>query len=106
VPFHRLDDAVPRELVPGFRVRFAHGSTMTAAHWEIDAGSVLPEHVHPHEQISQVVQGRFEIVVGGERRVLEPGLVAVIPGGVPHAGRALTDCRIIDVFHPVREDYR
>lgn len=25
---------------------------------------------------------------------------------VPHSGRALTDCRVIDVFYPVREDYR
>ena len=31
---------------------------------------------------------------------------AVIPGGTPHSGRALTACRALDVFSPVREDYR
>jgi len=30
----------------------------------------------------------------------------VIPGGVPHAGKSITESRVIDVFHPVREDYR
>ncbi|NOY99054.1 MAG: cupin domain-containing protein, partial [Chloroflexi bacterium] len=37
---------------------------------------------------------------------LEPGAVAVIPPDVPHAGRAVTDCRIIDVFYPTREEYK
>ena len=28
------------------------------------------------------------------------------PGDIPHSGHARTACRIIDVFHPIREDYR
>jgi len=42
----------------------------------------------------------------GESRVLDPGVVAVIPPSVGHSGKALTACRLIGVFHPVREDYR
>ena len=38
--------------------------------------------------------------------VLTPGTVALIPSGVRHSGRAVTDCQLLDVFHPVREDYR
>ena len=34
------------------------------------------------------------------------GEVAVIPSGAVHSGRALTQCRFLDVFHPVREDYK
>ncbi|NOQ40057.1 MAG: cupin domain-containing protein, partial [Anaerolineales bacterium] len=48
----------------------------------------------------------FELTVDGEPLVLEPGMVAVIPGGVPHSGVALTPCRLLDAFHPVREDYQ
>lgn len=104
--FHRLEDIEERELVPGFHVRFVHSATMTLAHWRIEAGSALPEHVHTHEQISQVIEGRFELKIDGKPHVLEPGTTAVIPSNASHGGRALTDCRIIDVFHPVREDYR
>ncbi len=100
-----LSDIPERELVPGYRVRFVHSQSMTLAFWSVDAGAALPAHSHPHEQVAQVLEGRFELEVDGELLCLGPGQVVVIPGGVPHAGRALTDCRLLDVFHPVREDY-
>jgi quercetin dioxygenase-like cupin family protein len=53
-----------------------------------------------------VSEGEFELTVDGETEVLRPGVVAVIPSDAEHSGRALTDCRVIDIFHPVREDYR
>ena len=92
--------------MPGFRGRFIHSEHTTHAYWDIDAEAVLPEHSHPHEQIVNVLEGTFELILDGEPHVLDAGDVLVIPGGVPHAGRAHTACRILDVFSPVREDYR
>ncbi len=48
----------------------------------------------------------FELSVAGERSLLKPGMVAVVPSNVKHQGRALTACRLIDAFYPVREEYR
>jgi len=79
---------------------------MTCSYWTIEAGATLPEHAHPHEQVTTVIRGTFEMAVDGETRVIEPGEVVVIPSGARHRGLALTDCYIVDVFHPVREDYR
>jgi len=104
--FVSLADLAEREPFPGYAGRFLHGTGMSVAHWTVRAGSGFPEHRHPHEQIAMVVEGRFEMTVAGETRVLEPGTVAVIPSNVPHSGRALTACRLVDVFQPVREDYR
>lgn len=104
--FVELDRVRVREPVPGYRVRFVHSASMTVAYWEIEAGAAMPEHSHSHEQIVNLTEGDFELMVGDEVRVLSPGLIAVIPPDVPHSGRALSACRIIDVFHPVREDYR
>ena len=106
MPFLELDDVREREPVPGYRVRFVHGGTMTVAYWEIEPGASTPEHNHMHEQIVNFIEGEFELVVGDEVRTAGPGTVAVIPPDVPHSGKAITRCRIIDVFHPVREDYR
>ena len=95
-----------KELVPGFRVRFVHTENMTFAYWNVAAGASLPSHSHPHEQVYNLLEGEFELTVGGETRVTTPGAVATIPPHVLHSGKAITDCRIIDVFYPVREDYR
>lgn len=106
MPFLELARIAEREMMPGFRARFVHGERTTCAHWTISAGAELPEHAHPHEQVSNVITGRFEMTIDGETQNLEPGSVAVIPPGARHRGRALTDCVILDVFSPVREDYR
>jgi quercetin dioxygenase-like cupin family protein len=95
-----------RELVPGHHGRFIHSEHTTHVYWEIDAGARLPEHSHPHEQIVNVLEGTYELVVDGESHVLGRGDVLVIPGGAAHRGGAKTDCRILDVFSPVREEYR
>jgi quercetin dioxygenase-like cupin family protein len=104
--FHTLDEIEQRELLPGLHVRFLHSENMTAAYWFIEAGSEMPVHTHPHEQITNVLEGELELTLGEESRVLGPGTAAVIAPEIPHGGRAVSDCRVIDVFHPVREDYR
>lgn len=96
----------PRELVPGHHGRFVHSEHTTHVYWQIEAGAVLPEHSHPHEQIANVLEGTYELIVEGESFVLNAGDVLVIPGGATHGGSAKTDCRILDVFSPVREEYR
>ena len=95
-----------RELAPGFHAHLLHTDRLTIARVDIDAGATLPEHAHPHEQVTTLLAGEFELVVGGISHHLRPGSAVVIPGGVRHSARALQPCQVIDVFQPVREDYR
>jgi quercetin dioxygenase-like cupin family protein len=83
-----------------------HGEKSTLAFWEIKKGSVLEEHRHPHEQITHILQGELKMRIRGQEMVLGPGSVYVIHSNIPHSAVALTDCKIIDSFAPVREDYR
>jgi quercetin dioxygenase-like cupin family protein len=103
IDLERLEE---REMAPGYWGVFLHTGNMTMAYWRVEEGAVMPEHAHPHEQIANVMEGRFELTVAGETRILERGSATVIPPNVPHSGKALTPCRLIDAFHPVREDYR
>jgi len=105
VNFLELKDIPTREIVPGYTARFVHTDNMTFAHWDIKADHPLPRHTHPHEQVAQVLEGRFEMTIEGRTQIMEPGMVAVIPPEAPHSGRSLTDCRILDVFYPVRQEY-
>lgn len=104
--FIHLDDLPSREMVPGFSARFVHTASMTLSYWTVGKGAALPEHAHPHEQATNVIQGVFELAIEGESRVLEPGMVALIAPNAKHSGKAITDCKLLDVFWPVREDYK
>lgn len=95
-----------REVFPGFHGRFVHSASMTFAYWDIDAGGKVPEHSHIHEQVVNMMEGRLELIVGGKKHTLTAGQVLVIPSHVVHSGQALTACKVLDVFSPVREDYR
>jgi quercetin dioxygenase-like cupin family protein len=104
--FTHIDEIEPQEIIPGFHGRLVHTDNVTFAHWDIEAGSVLPEHHHVHEQVTRLMAGTFELTIGGETHRLQPGDMAVIPSNEPHSGRAVTDCVIIEVFQPARDEYR
>lgn len=94
------------EMLPGCHARFVHGESMTVAFWHIGQGGEIPSHTHPHEQIVNLLEGVFEMRVGGDTFIMAAGDSVLVPGGVEHSALAITDIRCIDVFHPVREDYR
>jgi quercetin dioxygenase-like cupin family protein len=103
---HSLRSIGVREIFPGLRARIVHSARTSQSWVEIDEGATFPEHHHPHEQVVNVLEGVLELTVNGEVFRLEPGDIFVIAPDVPHSGRALTACQVLDVFAPVREDYR
>ena len=103
---HDINTIQEKEIVPGFHAKFVHSDNMTLGFWNIDADAIMPEHAHPHEQIVNIIEGRFELTVAGETRELGPGSSVILSPEMKHSGRALTRCRIIDAFYPVREDYQ
>lgn len=99
--------AIPiREIFPGIRARVVHSARTSQSWVELDEGASFPRHQHPHEQTVNVLDGTLELTVDGEAHVLTAGASFVIPPDVPHEGRALTRCRVLDVFSPPRDDYR
>ncbi|MCW3462209.1 cupin domain-containing protein [Chitinophaga nivalis] len=101
-----VHDIPAKHTIPGFQGRFVHGEKSTLAFWEIAAGAVSPLHQHPHEQITYVTEGSFEMELDGEKHLLQQHDVLVIPPHALHGGRAVTACKLIDSFSPARDDYR
>ena len=95
-----------REVMPGFHGKFVNGENMTWAFWEIKKGASIPDHFHVHEQIMHVLSGDFEFTIDGATSVFSQGDTIVIPSNMPHRGTAITNCKIMDVFSPKREEYK
>ena len=105
--FVRADPGAARPLFPGVSIRATAGEAMMLSLVTFEPGTEVPEHAHPHEQMGIMISGRLEFTVAGETQVLETGDIWRIPGNVPHQARAIDGPAVaLDVFHPVREDYR
>ncbi len=105
--FYNPSERNPKELVPGINARTFWGENMLIAVVDLDPDTHMPRHSHPHEQLGTVIQGQMELSIGNEKRLLQPGDVYVIPGGVEHEAQTFAEAvRVIDVFSPVREEYK
>ena len=101
-----ISDVKIKEISAGIAGRYVHGDSTTFGYLDLKKGSMVNLHNHIHEQITFVLEGELEMEIGGETMVLRPGNYFIIHSNVKHSAKALTDCKAIDVFSPVREDYR
>ncbi len=102
----KIPDLIRRDMLPGVKAGFVHTQNMTVAYWHFEPGAQIPLHAHPHEQVTNIIEGRFALTVDGKETIMTAGSSAAINPGLSHSGHALTKTYIIDVFYPAREDYR
>ena len=96
------------ELAPGVRMSPLFGEGAMLNLLEFEPGAQVPEHEHPHEQLGMILDGELVLLIDGVEHRLRSGHAYQIPGGTAHAAWTEdgTRCRVLDVFQPVREDYR
>ena len=100
-----LSEIQEKEIFPGLKGKFVHGENISWAFWEVKKGAKVDLHKHHHEQIMHVVEGRFEFTLNGIKKNYDPGSIVHIPSNNYHSGKAITKCKIMDVFSPPREEY-
>jgi quercetin dioxygenase-like cupin family protein len=105
--FFRTNDLPATEMLPGVTRRAAYLDDVMITFIDFEPNAVIPEHHHPHQQITWVVSGAMEFTLDGERQVLHAGDGALVPPNVPHSAIILDGpCKALDAWHPIREDYR
>ena len=82
-----------------------HGEKSLMAKFSLKAGSELPIHSHPYEQIGYLIRGRLRLSIGDEAEEAGPGDSWCIPSGVLHRAEILKDSVALEIFSPPREDY-
>ncbi|ADV47984.1 Cupin 2 conserved barrel domain protein [Cellulophaga algicola DSM 14237] len=102
----KLAEIRTKEIIPGYHGKLVHTKNMSLAFWDVEKGAIVPEHSHVNEQVMQVIEGKFEFTLNGKTKVYTPGELVVIGSYIPHSGKALTPCKLMDVFSPTREEYK
>jgi quercetin dioxygenase-like cupin family protein len=106
MPFFKADDLPVTEMMEGVWRRAVYLDNVMLTFFDFEPGRVIPEHAHPHEQISFVLEGEMVFTLDGETRTLQAGEGATVPPNVPHGATFPGPARVVDAWHPVREDYK
>jgi len=100
IPPTVLDPLVSRKVLPA-----AADLMLVEVHFK--KGGVGAPHAHEgHSQMSYVLSGRFEAIIGTETKILEKGDGFVADKTVLHGLTALEDSVVLDVFTPIRKDFQ
>jgi quercetin dioxygenase-like cupin family protein len=94
-------------IFPGVRIQTCAAEHMMMSVVDLEPNSVVAEHSHPHEQVGMLLSGAAIFFIGDEQKTLHAGDLYRIPGNVKHRVIALEEpVRALDIFYPVREEYR
>jgi quercetin dioxygenase-like cupin family protein len=106
MPFINYNTSPHLKVWDGIHGPIHHSEHLTFGHFILEAGAVVPEHQHLQEQWTHVIEGQLEFTMEGTTQIMTAGLVAFIPSNTPHSARAISRCKVIDAFLPVREDFK
>lgn len=99
-------DPEKRTVLEGIEMStLAWGQKTIMVRFELQKGSILPEHHHIYEQTGYLVSGRLKLTIGDQTREAVGGDSWCIPPDTPHGAEAIEPCVAIEVFSPLREDY-
>ncbi len=105
--FFTINDLDQTPITPGIGRRSVYLENLMLTFVDFEPGIPLPRHSHPHEQITLILEGRLEFTLDQETRILNAGEGVTIPSNTPHSARSLDGpARVLDAWHPVREDYK
>jgi quercetin dioxygenase-like cupin family protein len=58
-------------------------------------GEALSEHTAPFDAIIQVVEGKGEIIIGGQSHILDSGETIIMPANISHAVKAVENFKMV-----------
>ena len=97
IPVETLNAQLGRQLIVG--------QDLMLARVLLKKGCIVPEHSHPNEQLTYILEGALKFWIDGKEIVVRAGEVLTIPPNMPHKAEAVEDTVDLDVFYPPRADW-
>ena len=87
------------------RKTLAYGEGLLVTKVSIEKGVVAALHSHTHEQVTYILEGEFEFIVGDEKFHCFVGDSVYISSKIEHGVICLQKGSLLDVFSPCREEF-
>ena len=97
VPLEDLNPLLQRQMVWGQQIMLARVL--------LKKGCIVPQHSHPNEQLTYLVEGALKFWIDGQEIIVRAGETLCIPSNMPHKAEAMEDTVDLDVFTPPRADW-
>jgi len=105
--FFRVSDLPAKQVLDGVAMRSVDLDNLMMTFVEYAAGARVPTHFHPYEQITYVLEGQLEVVIGDVHEVLGPGEGVCISPNVEHSSRPINGpAKALDAWTPVPERFK
>jgi quercetin dioxygenase-like cupin family protein len=105
--FPAAEECSRHAIFPGVHIQTCAAEQMMISVVDLEPHAVVAEHAHPHEQVGMLLSGRATFFIGDEQKTLQAGDLYRIPGNVRHRVVTLDQpTRAIDIFYPIRDEYR
>ena len=84
------------EIEKGVRVQSLSLGSHRVRRMVFDPGALIPNHLHPEDVVTLLLEGKMEMTVGGETRSIRAGELFLVPANTDHKGLVL-DERVVAV---------
>lgn len=104
--FIKSTDTPIEEMAPGVtRQIMGYNSDLMLVLVNFKKGGIGANHSHPHQQVTYVESGVFEVNIEGKKEILRGGDAFVVPSNADHGVICMEDGVLVDSFSPLREDF-
>ena len=91
----RLDDLIEYQEGAVVSREIIRKETGTVSIFAFDIGEGLSEHTAPFDAMVQVIDGRAEIIIAGNKNLVDEGDMIIMPANIPHALHAVEKFKMV-----------
>lgn len=104
--YQNINETELEDLGGGVKRRIlVHGGNMMGVLVEFEKDSIGSMHSHPHEQLTYILEGKFEFTINNNKHICKAGDTLYKEPNVMHGCVCLEKGKLIDIFTPQREDF-
>ena len=105
--FFRVEELPVKQGLEGIQLRSVDLKNLMMTFVEYPAGSKVPQHFHPCEQITYVLEGMLEVTLEHDSHVLGPGEGVRIPPNTQHSSRPVDGpAKALDAWTPIPQHFK